>query len=104
MLQKFLDLFLCAIIAATFPTASAASSLDAVGRTLFESTTLGKSGRSCSTCHPGGRGLEQVDDFTDDELKDIINACIRDALHGSKLAENAEELRALVAYVRSLKR
>ena len=72
-----------------------------MGRSLFESTQLGTSDRSCATCHPGGKGLEQVDDFSDAELKDIINACIRDALHGTKLTDDSRELNALLLYVRT---
>ena len=75
-----------------------------MGRTLFESTQLGKSGRSCATCHSGGKGLDQVGDFSDAELKDIINACIRDALGGSILTDDARELKALLLYVRTFQK
>lgn len=71
------------------------------GRSLFESTQLGTSGQSCSTCHLSGKGLDKTGDFTDSELKDIINACIRDALKGSKFAEGAPELDALMHHVRT---
>ena len=71
-----------------------------LGRTLFEATDLGSKQRSCATCHPQGKGLEQVGDFTDAELKDIINACIRDALGGRQLAPDSQEMNALAAYVR----
>lgn len=72
-----------------------------MGRALFESAQLGKSDRSCATCHPGGKGLDQVGDFSDAELKDIINACIRDALGGSMLTDDSQELNALLRYVRT---
>lgn len=72
-----------------------------VGRALFESKALSTNGRSCSTCHPDGKGLEHLGDFSEPELKDIITACIRDALHGPQLADNSEELQALMKYVRT---
>lgn len=72
-----------------------------MGRALFESTRLGTTDRSCATCHPDGKGLDQVGDFSDAELKDIINACIRDALHGTRLTDDSQELNALLLYVRT---
>lgn len=71
------------------------------GRALFESRSLGVNGRSCATCHPGGKGLDKVGDFSDAELRDIINACIRDALHGARLGDDSPDLADLVLYVRS---
>lgn len=72
-----------------------------MGRALFESNQLGKSGRSCAACHPDGKGLEKVGDFTDAELKDIINACVRDALQGTLFSGDSQELNALLLHVRS---
>ena len=74
-------------------------SLD-LGKSLFEASELGTKQRNCNTCHPQGKGLDQVGDFNDDELKDIINACIRDALGGEMLATNSQEMNALLGYVR----
>ena len=71
-----------------------------LGKTLFEATTLGSGGRSCEACHPAGTGLDQVGDFSDNELKEIINACIRDALKGRMLAIESQEMDALLNYVR----
>jgi cytochrome c peroxidase len=28
------------------------------GKTLFSDTSLGRNQKSCTTCHPGGKGLE----------------------------------------------
>ena len=70
------------------------------GKTLFESKDLGTKQRSCSSCHPEGKGLELTGDFNDSELKDIINACIRDAMGGTLFATDAQELDALLNYVR----
>jgi len=85
-------------------SASAATDTSISGQLLFNSKELGKSGRSCATCHLGGKGLEKIGDFSDSELKDIINACIRDALHGTKFPDNAPELEALRIYISGFKR
>ncbi len=83
--------------------ATEAPTLD-LGKTLFESTELGSTGRSCATCHPQGKGLEMVGDFNDAELKDIINACLRDALKAEMISVESQEMDALLAYVRKLQK
>jgi len=75
-----------------------------LGKTLFESTELGTEGRSCATCHAQGKGLELVGDFTDMELKDIINACLRDAVRGEMISPESQEMEALLGYVRTFQK
>ena len=75
-----------------------------LGKTLFESTELGKKGRACVTCHPQGKGLDLVGDFNDTELKDIINACLRDAIGGKMISTESQEMEALLVYVRSFQK
>jgi len=72
-----------------------------LGKSIFESTQLGTSGRSCDNCHPQGKGLDKVADFNDLELKDIINACIRDAQKGQTISPESQEMNALLGYVRT---
>jgi cytochrome c peroxidase len=71
-----------------------------LGQTLFESPELGNRGKSCATCHPQGKGLAKIGDFNDVELKDIINACLRDALGAEMMSTDSQEMDALLAYVR----
>ena len=71
-----------------------------LGKTLFESEELGTKGRSCTTCHQNGKGLDMVGDFNDTELKDIINACLRDALGADTISLESQEMNALVGFVR----
>ena len=75
-----------------------------LGKTLFESTELGTKGRSCATCHAQGKGLGMVGDFNDTELKDIINACLRDALGAKMISAESQEMNALVGYVRKFQK
>ncbi len=75
-----------------------------LGKTLFESTELGTKGRSCNRCHIQGKGLSMVGDFNDTELKDIINACLRDALGAKMISVESQEMNALVGYVRKFQK
>ena len=75
-----------------------------LGKTLFESTELGSKGRGCVTCHAQGKGLEMIVDFNDTELKDIINACLRDAVGAKMISTEAQEMEALLSYVRGFEK
>lgn len=75
-----------------------------LGKTLFESTELGTKGKSCQTCHSQGKGLDMIGDFNDEELKDIINACLRDALGGKLISVESQEMVALHDYVRQFQK
>ncbi len=75
-----------------------------LGKTLFESTELGTKGKSCASCHPQGKGLNMVGDFNDVELKDIMNACLRDALGAAMISTDSQEMDALLAYVRKFQK
>lgn len=75
-----------------------------LGKALFESTELGTKGRGCVTCHEQGKGLEMIGDFNDSELKDIINACLRDAMGAKLISTESQEMEALLVYVRSFQK
>lgn len=75
-----------------------------LGKALFESTELGTKGHGCVTCHEQGKGLEMIGDFNDTELKDIINACLRDAMGGQLMSTESQELEALLGYVREFQK
>lgn len=75
-----------------------------LGKTLFESVELGTKNRSCNSCHANGKGLDMVGDFSDTELKDIINACLRDALGAELISIESQEMNALVSYVRKFQK
>ena len=83
--------------------ATEAPTLD-LGKTLFETTELGTKGRGCVTCHAEGKGLDMIGDFNDTQLKDIINACLRDAMGGQLMSTESQELEALLGYVRGFQK
>ena len=74
------------------------------GKLLFENVKLGTNGKSCVTCHPGGRKLEWAATFPEDKLADIINACITKALKGKPLAVDSADMNSLVLYIKTFGR
>jgi cytochrome c peroxidase len=90
-----------ALLTATVCYGEEAPSIE-LGQALFHSPALGSNGKSCSTCHAAGRGLAEIDAYTDAQLRDLVNACIRDALAGRMLSDGSQELDSLVLYLRSL--
>ena len=69
---------------------------------LFKDPTLGGStnDKSCNTCHPNGKGLENAGA----NIETTIQACIRKALGGKPPAADSQEMKDLVAYIASLKK
>lgn len=78
------------------------------GRLLFNDTSLGTNGKSCNSCHLGGKGInsnkERYVIFGKelDELEDAVNFCIEMALKGKPLDKNSEKMKDMVAYLKSL--
>jgi cytochrome c peroxidase len=84
------------------------------GKALFNDPNLSGSsfGVSCNTCHPGGKGLEKSG--ADEKkkwnscageqkcLEDAINTCILTANKGRSLAVESQEMKDLIAYIKSL--
>ena len=72
------------------------------GMQLFRDPTLGGSAndKSCNTCHPNGKGLENAGA----DIETTIQACIQKALGGKPLAADSQEMKDLVAYIASLKK
>jgi hypothetical protein len=102
-MNKF-NLLLGILIMTAFPVFAIETPSLGLGKILFESVELGTKDRSCATCHPHGKGLNMIGDFNDTELKDIINACLRDALGGQPISLESQEMNALVAYVRKFQK
>lgn len=83
------------------------------GRELFmdERFSSRKVSRSCNSCHPNGKGLEKAggkDEFNimgqrQGSLEDAVNFCIEKGLKGKAIDPNGQEMKDIVAYIRSLK-
>ncbi len=102
-MNKAMIIFSLFLLVGVHAHANEAPSLS-LGKTLFESTELGSNAKSCQSCHPQGKGLDMIGDFSDEELKDIINACLRDALGGKIISTESQEMVALHAYVRKFQK
>lgn len=72
------------------------------GEELFLSTSLGTSGKSCATCHPGGSRLEETGTVSDRELTATVNSCITGPLKGKPLDPESVEMKSMLLYLRSL--
>ena len=84
------------------------------GKTLFNDPKLSGSsfGVSCNTCHPRGKGLEHswsIEKTTwsscsgeRNSLEDSINTCILTANKGQPLDLKSQEMKDLIAYIKSL--
>jgi cytochrome c len=72
------------------------------GMQLFKDPKLGGStnDKSCNTCHPNGKGLENAGA----DIETTIQACIQKALGGKPLAADSQEMKDLVAYIASLQK
>lgn len=92
---------LAGVLACPIASATEAPNVE-LGRTLFHATSLGTNGKSCASCHPDGKGLEEIEAYDPPTLREMINFCIRDALKGAMLAADSQELQAMERYLRSL--
>lgn len=83
------------------------------GKALFESPSLGggTTGKSCATCHTGGKGLgsdlferEQVTIMGMEKktLAEVVNVCIENPLGGKAIDPQGEEMQDLIAYMKTL--
>ena len=74
----------------------------ALGDKLFHAENLGTNGKSCATCHPGGKGLDEIDAYDDGMLKEMVNFCIRDAMKGQMMDLESTEVESFLLYLRAL--
>ena len=72
------------------------------GKMLFNDPSLGGSmnDKSCSSCHPGGKGLENLSG----NIADTVNHCIKNALAGGGLDMDSQDMKNITAYIKSFKK
>ena len=109
-----LTVFLLLILGLTFSVAFAIKHLpEERGKTLFNDPKFagGTAGKSCNSCHPDGKGLEKSaakKEFSimgkkQKSLEEAINFCIVNANKGNALDSKSEQMKDMVAYIKSLK-
>jgi len=82
------------------------------GKALFDDPMAFGGSTSCSSCHPDGKGLEKSGmegktEWTNPvgtykSLEEAINVCITQANKGKAIGVNSQEMKDLVAYIKSL--
>lgn len=82
------------------------------GKKLFNDPKLSesKNDKTCTSCHPEGRGLEKTGtqsefkvmgmDFA--SLEDVINFCLEKPMVGKPLPKDSKEMKDLKAYIKSI--
>jgi len=81
------------------------------GKALFNDPTFAGGVKACSSCHPKGEGLEEAGDKkefhimgeTQASLEEAINMCIVYAIKGKAIDLKSDQMKAMVAYIKSLK-
>ena len=101
------------VVCLVFSFAFAAAGDAAKGKALFNDPNLGGAPgkKSCGTCHPDGKGMEKVagkKEFnlggkTQKSLEEAINMCVENAIKGKALDPKSDQMKDLVAYIKSLK-
>ena len=80
------------------------------GKEHFDNKAFAGGSKSCSTCHPGGSGLESAGakktfslmGSDQGSLEGAINFCVVNANKGKALDVDSAEMQELAAYIRSL--
>ncbi len=113
--MKILRILLLAIfvVGLLFSFAFAAGNVEK-GKALFDDPKAfsGSGEKSCSSCHPDGKGLEKSGMMGKKEwknpvgtfksLEETINSCIIEANKGKAIDPKLEEMKNVVAYIKSL--
>jgi cytochrome c len=112
--MKVLKITLLSLMAVSliFSFAIAAGNVEK-GKALFNDTKFagGTAGKSCNSCHPDGKGLEKAADKKEFGimgkkqmgLEEAVNFCIENALKGKAIDPKSEQMKDIVAYIKSLK-
>jgi len=84
------------------------------GKTLFKDENFGNgtAGKSCNSCHPNGKGLEKAGSKSEfnimgqkqNSLEEAVNFCIKMALKGEPIDPESQDMKDIVAYIRSIGR
>ena len=81
------------------------------GKALFNDPHFAGGVKACSSCHPNGEGLEgaadkkefHIMDKTQKSLEEAINTCIVYANEGRAIDVKSDQMKQMVAYIKSLK-
>jgi cytochrome c553 len=82
------------------------------GKSLFNDPKAFGGKKSCSECHPQGKGLENaagkkefhVMGKTQKSLEEAVNTCIVNANMGKAIDPKSDQMKDIVAYIKTLKK
>jgi cytochrome c len=84
------------------------------GKILFQDKKFGNgtAGKSCNSCHPEGRGLEMsgvkkefnIMGKKQNSLEEAVNFCIVNAVKGTAIDANGQDMKDIISYIKSLRR
>ena len=116
--MKILKIVMLSMIAIVFTASLAFAGIGMMdgnaekGKALFNDPKAFGGSVSCSSCHPDGKGLEKAGMMGKTEwtnpagkfksLEEAINACITMANKGKAIDVKSEEMKDMVAYIKSL--
>ena len=99
--MKRMRMTIVALVALTTPALAANQASVARGKELFYSTQLGSNQKSCATCHPDGKKLENAASFDKKKLAGIVNQCIQGPLEGKALPTESADMASIIMYLRT---
>ena len=81
------------------------------GKALFDEPKFAGGTKPCNSCHPDGKGLEKAADKKEfnimgkvqKSLDEAVNVCIINANKGKAIDIKSEQMKDIVAYIKSLK-
>ena len=80
------------------------------GKAHFNNPEFAGGKRSCNSCHPNGRDLEQAGSKSSfaimggqqGSLAEVVNLCIVNASKGNAIGVDSTEMQEMVSYIKSL--
>jgi len=102
---------ICMLIAGLTAAVSFGAGPEEKGKALFNDAKFAGGSKACSSCHKDGKGLSAAADKkefklagkTQKSLEEAINVCIVNMNKGKAIDPKSEDMKALVAYVKSFK-
>lgn len=105
-------MMICLLIAGLTSAVAFAGAAEDKGKALFNDAKFAGGSKACNSCHKDGKGLENAADKkefkimgkTQKSLEEAINFCIVNASKGKAIDAKSEDMKAMVAYIKSLKK
>jgi cytochrome c len=105
-------MMICLLIVGLVSAVAFAGATEDKGKTLFNDAKFAGGSKACASCHKDGKGLENAADKkefklagkTQKSLEEAINVCIVNMNKGKAIDVKSEDMKAMVAYVKSFKK